>query len=172
MWTTDRMRAGKYPLKRWWSAQRFWYSTLSRISDWTTPDFNLLTVARSQNQSHVVIRFSPLFGGDTDGLSVVIHYGASKIHAPTHNPVTIIQSFLWLLLVGILLVSNLLNQIAVLADFSSLLNSVWEQSTPLDTTSLLRKIVASLPQNLSGRPLVRNLANLSFRASLSKVGCR
>jgi hypothetical protein len=55
--------------------------------------------------------------------------------------------------------------------FLLLLNPVWESSTLLDATSSLEKVV-SVPQNLSGRPLVRNIANLSFWASLSKVVCR
>jgi hypothetical protein len=113
-----------------------------------------------------------LFGGDVAGLSIAICYGASKCYEPTHNLVITIESHLWWLFVRITLPSKLSNQIAVLVDFSSLLNPVRESSTPLDATSSLRKIVFSLPQNLSGRPLVRNLANLLFQVSLSKVGCR
>jgi hypothetical protein len=60
---------------------------LSQISEGTTPDLNLLTVARSQGRIDVVIGFS-LFGGDVVGLSVVIHYETSKIYAPTHNLAT------------------------------------------------------------------------------------
>jgi hypothetical protein len=112
-------------------------------------DFNLLTVARSQDRIIVVIRFF-LFGGDVAGLSVAICYGDSKCYEPTHNLVTIIESFLWWLFIGIMLPSKI----------------------ALDATSSLRKIVVLLPRNLSGRPLVQNLANLLFWVSLSKVGCR
>jgi hypothetical protein len=50
---------------------------LSQVSKGTVPDFNLLTAARSQDQSDVIIGFF-LFGGDAIGLSVAIRYGASK----------------------------------------------------------------------------------------------
>jgi hypothetical protein len=98
------------------------------------------------------------FGGDVARLSVAIHYGASKSDAPTCNLVTTIEYSLWWFLDGITFLSKDLNQIAVLVDFSSLLNPVWESSTLFDVTSSLRKTVVSLPRNLSGHPLVRNLA--------------
>jgi hypothetical protein len=65
--------------------------TPSQISDRTTPDFNLLTVARSQDRIDVVI-WSSLFRGDVAGLSIAILYGASKSDAPTRNLITIIES--------------------------------------------------------------------------------
>jgi hypothetical protein len=92
------MKASKYLLESWCSALPFWYSTLSQISD----------------------RTEPLFRGDADGLSVAIRYGASKSRVPTHNLVTIIESFLWWPFVGILLLSKRLNQLAILVDSSSL----------------------------------------------------
>jgi hypothetical protein len=113
-----------------------------------------------------------LLGCDVVGLSVATHYGPFKCYAPTRNLITTIESSLWWFLVVIRFPSKILNQIALLTDFSSLLNPVWESLTPLDATSSLRKIVVSLPWNLSCCPLVRNLANLSFQPSLSKVGCR
>jgi hypothetical protein len=93
--------------------------TLSHILEGTTSDFNLLTVARSQSRMDVVIIFF-LFGDDVVGLSVATRYGASKQYAPTHNLITTIESFLWWLFVKIMLPSKILNQIVVLADFSSL----------------------------------------------------
>jgi hypothetical protein len=57
-------------------------------------DFNLLTAAHSQGWIDVVIRFF-LFGGDVVGLSIAIHYGASKIYAPTHN----LATYHWILFV-------------------------------------------------------------------------
>jgi hypothetical protein len=78
------MRASKYPLEICGSPLPFWYLTLSQISDQTTPDFNLLTAARSQDRIDVVI-WSSLFGGDVARLSVTICYRVSKSDAPTRN---------------------------------------------------------------------------------------
>jgi hypothetical protein len=82
-WTVDRTRASKDPLEGWVCLLPFWYSTHRQISDQTAPDFNLLTAACSQVWIDVVI-WSSLFGGDIAGLSIAIHYGASKSNAPTH----------------------------------------------------------------------------------------
>jgi hypothetical protein len=87
------MRASKYPLESGGCPLPFWYSILYQISEKIASDFNLLTVARSQDRIIVVIRFF-LFGGDAAGLSVAICYGDSKCYEPTHNLVTIIESFL------------------------------------------------------------------------------
>jgi hypothetical protein len=49
-------------------------------------------------------------------------------------------------------------------------NSNWESSPPFDKTSSLGEFLSVIyPQNLSCRPLIWNLADLSPRASLSKV---
>jgi hypothetical protein len=64
-----------------------------------------------------------LFGGNVVGLSIATRYGTSKCYAPTRNRITIIKSFLWWLLIGIALLRKNLNQIDVLADFSSLWTS-------------------------------------------------
>jgi hypothetical protein len=85
------MNASKYPLERCGCPLPFWYSTLSHISDQTAPYFNLLTTARSQDQIDIVI-WSSLFGGDVAGLSVAIHYIASKSDAPSRNLVTTFES--------------------------------------------------------------------------------
>jgi hypothetical protein len=61
-----------------------------------------------------------LIRGDVIGLSVTTHYMAYKRYAPTRNLVTTIKSSLWWLFVGIMLPSKIFNQIAILADFSSL----------------------------------------------------
>jgi hypothetical protein len=74
------MRASKYPLESWWCSLPFWYSTLSRISDRTAPEFNLLTAAHIQDRISVVIRFF-MFGGNAVGLSIAIHYMDSKSYA-------------------------------------------------------------------------------------------
>jgi hypothetical protein len=58
-----------------------------------------------------------LFGGDAAGLSVAIHYGASKSYAPTHNLISTIESPLWWFLDVIMLPSKNLNQITFRADF-------------------------------------------------------
>jgi hypothetical protein len=89
------MKASKYPLESCGCHLPFWYSTLSYISDWTTPDFNLLTAARSQDRSDIVIGFFFLLAGDADGLSIAICDGASKSYAPTHN----LATYHWILLV-------------------------------------------------------------------------
>jgi hypothetical protein len=81
---------------------------------------NLLTAARSQGRIDVVIIFL-LFGGDVVGLSVAIPYGTSKRYAPTRNLITIIESCLWWHFVVITLLSKMLNQLAFLVVFSSLL---------------------------------------------------
>jgi hypothetical protein len=113
-----------------------------------------------------------LFGGDAAELSVVIRYGASKRYASTRNLITTIESSCDGSLSGLLCWARILNQIAILTDFSSL----W---TPLENRQLCLmqphhwgRLLFHFPKNLSGRPLVWNLTNLSFRASLSKVGCR
>jgi hypothetical protein len=85
------MQVSKYPLERCGHPLPFWYLTPSQISDRTGPDFNLLAAACSQNRIDVVI-WSSLFGGDIDGLSVAILYGASKSDAPTRNLITTIAS--------------------------------------------------------------------------------
>jgi hypothetical protein len=84
------MNTSKYPLEICGCRLPFWYSTPRKISDQTTPDFNLLTAARSQDQIDVII-WSSLFGGDVAGLSVAIRYRASKSNAPTCNLVTTIE---------------------------------------------------------------------------------
>jgi hypothetical protein len=61
--------------------------TLSQILDRTTPDFNLLIAACSQDQINVIIGFF-LFECGVVGLSAVIHYGASKSYALTRNITT------------------------------------------------------------------------------------
>jgi hypothetical protein len=55
--TVDRRRASKYPLESRGSSLPLWYSTPGRISDRTTPYFNLLTAACSEGQIDVVIEF-------------------------------------------------------------------------------------------------------------------
>jgi hypothetical protein len=165
------MRASKDPLERWGCLLPFWYSTPRQISDQTTPDFNLLAAACSQVWIDVVI-WSSLFGGDIAGLSVTICYGAFKSDAPTCNLVTIIKSFLWRFFDVIMFSSKIFEPNCHFDGFLLLLNPVWESSTLLDAISSLRNIVISLPWNLSGCLLIQNLANLSFRASLSKVGCQ
>jgi hypothetical protein len=85
------MNANKYPLERCGCLLPFWYSTPSQILDLKVPDFNLLTVACSQDRIDIVI-WSSLFGGDVAGLSVAIRYGASKSDAPTRNLITTIES--------------------------------------------------------------------------------
>jgi hypothetical protein len=85
------MLASKYPLESCGCPLPFWYSTLSQISEGTTPDLNLLTAARSQGRIDVIIGFS-LFGGDAVGMGIAIRYGASKSYTPTHNLVTTIES--------------------------------------------------------------------------------
>jgi hypothetical protein len=81
------MNASKYLLESCGCPLPFCYSTPSQISDGTAPDFNLLTVARSQERIDAVI-WSSLFGGDVAGLSVAIRYGASKSDVPTRNLIT------------------------------------------------------------------------------------
>jgi hypothetical protein len=84
------MKTSKYPLESCGCRLPFWYLTLSQISDRTAPDFNLLTVTRSQDRIDIVI-WSFLFGGGVAGLSIAIRYGASKSDAPTRNLVTTIE---------------------------------------------------------------------------------
>jgi hypothetical protein len=50
------MKATKYPLEICGCPLHFWYSTLSQISDRTTPDLNLLAAAPSQGRFNVDAR--------------------------------------------------------------------------------------------------------------------
>jgi hypothetical protein len=65
--------------------------TLSQILDRTTPYWDFLTAARSQDRIDIFIGFF-LFGSDVVGLSVATCYGASKSYAPTHTLITTIES--------------------------------------------------------------------------------
>jgi hypothetical protein len=112
------MRASKDPLERWGCLLPFWYLTPRQISDKTVPDFNLLTAARSQVQIDVII-WSSLLEGDVAGLSIAIHYRASKSDAPTRNLVTIIESSCDGSLSRLRFWARILNQIAILTVFST-----------------------------------------------------
>jgi hypothetical protein len=76
------MKTSKYPLESCGCRLPFWYFTLNQISDRAASDFNLLTSVRSPHNRRRYQIF--LFGGDAAGLSVAIHYGASKSSSPTH----------------------------------------------------------------------------------------
>jgi hypothetical protein len=84
---------------------------------WMSSTF--LTAARSQRPNWRRCWIF-LFGGDVAGLSVAIRYRTSKCYEPTRNLVTIIESFLWWLFVGIMLSRKISNQMVILMDFSSL----------------------------------------------------
>jgi hypothetical protein len=75
---------------------------------------------------------------------------------------TAIECSMWWLFVVITFLSKILNQIALLADFFSLLISDWESSTPLEEISSLRKIVGSLPEALPEILLFETLPSYRF----------
>jgi hypothetical protein len=78
----------------------------------------------------------------------------------------------WWHFVWITFLSWILNQIVVLADFSSLWTLFENRQLCLTQPHSWGRLLFHCPKNLLGHPLVQSLANLSFRASLSKVGCR
>jgi hypothetical protein len=169
--TVDRMNASKYPLESCGYPIHFWYATPSQISDWTVLDFNLLAAARSQDRIDIVI-WSSLFSGDVAGLSVAICYGASKSGTPTHNLVTTIESSCDGSLSRLHFWARILNQIAILTVFSTLWTLFENRQLCLTQPHRWGRLLFHCPKNLLGHPLVQNLTNLSFRASISKVGCQ
>jgi hypothetical protein len=107
-----------------------------------------------------------LFWGDVVGLSVATHYGASKCYAPTHNLVTIIKSFLWLLLVRITLPSKISNHMAVWVDFFSLWTPYENHQLHLKQPHCWGRL---LLHYLKTYQVVLLFETLPLRASLSKV---
>jgi hypothetical protein len=86
-----------------------------------------------------------LFGGDAAGLSIATSYGASKSYSPTRNLITTFESSCDGSLLGLRFRARF-EPSGRFSGFLLPLEPVWESSTPLDTTSSLRKIVVSLPQ--------------------------
>jgi hypothetical protein len=151
------MNASKYPLEICGCPLPFLYLTLTQISIYW-----LLLAVKTE--------LTTLF--DVAGLSVAIHYGASKSDTPTHNLVTTIESSCDGFLSRLRFRAEFWTKIVVLADFPSLWTPSENRQLYLTQPHRWGRLLFHCPKNLSGHPLVRNLANLSFWPSLSMVGCR
>jgi hypothetical protein len=167
------MRESKYPLERLVSPLPFWYSTPSQILDETVSDLNFLTATHGQDRNDVIIWNFCLEVLLSDWALLLTSYGASKIIAPIRN-LTIYPRILFVMVscLVITFLSKTLSEVDFLTE--SLLPRILYESRHLCSTKphLWRNLVGSLPWNLSCRPLVWNLADLSRRASLCRVVCR
>jgi hypothetical protein len=109
------MRASKYPLEICGCPLHLFYLTPRKISDPTALDFNLLTVARSQDRIDVIISFSCSEVMLLDRASLFTTGLPKAMHLIVILKPTIESSLRWLFVV-ITFLSKILNQVAFIAE--------------------------------------------------------